>query len=208
MSDIDDLLDRLSADGAAPATRHRLRFAWPLLAAIVVCAIGVSFVLDGAFASVPRDGIGPMAVKWGFSLALLLLSAVALWVLGKPGRRSRMAMALLTLPFVPVAALLAFELSIAGPLIYGATWAQCLAAMGIMSPLAFAGAMVAMRALAPTDLRRAGMVAGLFGGAVAMTAYAPFCPEHGMSYMVVFYCLPIAAMAAIGYALGPRLLRW
>ena len=208
MSDIDDLLDRLSADGAAPTTGHLMRFLWPLLVAVFVCAVAVSLVLDGAFASVAERGLGPMAVKWGFSLALLVLSGAALWVLGKPGRRSRWAMELLALPFVPVAALLVFELEIAGPLVYGATWARCLAAMAIMSPLAFAGAVLATRALAPTDLRRAGLAAGLFGGAVAMTAYAPFCPELGMLYMVVFYCLPIAAMAAIGYAFGPRLLRW
>ena len=50
--------------------------------------------------------------------------------------------------------------------------------------------------------------AGLFGGALSMTAYAPFCPELGMTFMTLYYCLPILVMAGIGWMFGPRLLRW
>ena len=46
------------------------------------------------------------------------------------------------------------------------------------------------------------------GGAVAMAVYSPYCPERGALFMAVFYCLPILAMAGLGWLLGPRLLRW
>jgi hypothetical protein len=107
-----------------------------------------------------------------------------------------------------VAALLVLDLAVGRSEFPGTTWRTCLIAMGVMSPIAFAGAILATRWLAPTQPRRAGLVAGLFGGAVAMSAYAPYCPEHGIAYLAVFYCLPILAMAGLGWILGPRLLRW
>lgn len=208
MSHTNSLIDRLSADGAAPETGHSIRFAAPMAGAAVLCLLGTALILDKAFASVEADGIGPIAVKWGFSLALVFMGPIALWTLGKPGRKSFWSLTLLAVPFLIALALLVVDLSIGSTPFPGATWRRCLTAMAIMSPLAFGGAIIAMSALAPTEPRRAGLVAGLFGGAVAMTAYAPFCPENGMLYMAVFYCLPILAMAAIGYLLGPRLLRW
>ncbi len=208
MNNINSVLDQLASEGAAPPPGQGLRFAGPLLAVLVLCAMGVTVVFDGAFASMARHGMGPIAVKWGFSIALLALCGLALLILGKPGRPSNAAMFAVAIPFVPVLALLGFELAIAGPLVYGETWRECLAAMLVMSPIAFAGAISGARSLAPTNTRRAGLVAGLFGGAVAMTAYAPFCPELGMAYMAVFYLLPILTMALLGWALGPKLLRW
>ncbi|QZH74955.1 MAG: DUF1109 domain-containing protein [Erythrobacter sp.] len=208
MTDIDALIDRLAEDGVIPPQGAARRFALPLLAAMILCVLGVALVLDGAFASVGANGIGPITVKWGFSIAVLLLSVGALIVLGKPGRSARWAIGALAVPFIPVVALLGLELAMIGPVIEAPTWRRCLTAMLVMSPLGFAGAVLAVRALAPTDLRRAGLVAGLFGGAVAMTAYAPFCPELGMLFMATLYCLPMLAMAAIGWLTGPKLLRW
>ena len=209
MNGIDSLIDSLADDGASPMESHRLRFVWPLLAAFALCAVGAASVFDNAFGTVARDGLGPIAVKWGFSLALVLMAPIALWILGKPGRPSGWSVAFLAVPFVLMLALFAVDLSARGATGFpGTTWRNCLAAMTVMSPLAFGGAVYAMRALAPTHLGRAGLVAGLFGGGVAMTAYSPFCPESGMLYVMVFYLLPITVMASLGWLLGPRLLRW
>lgn len=208
MSDIDTLVDQLASDGAAPPAGSLARFLVPLAGAAMVCALAVATVLDGAFASAATDGFSPIVVKWGFSLAVLLLSAFALWAIGKPGRRTDGVIYALAVPFALVAALLVLDLLVGNSAFPGTTWKTCLSAMALMSPIAFVGAVFATRWLAPINLRRAGLAAGLFGGAVAMTCYAPYCPEHGMLYMAVFYCLPILAMAALGWLLGPRLLRW
>jgi hypothetical protein len=208
MSNTYTLIDQLSADGAAPPAGAAARFAAPLAGAAALCALVVALLLDGAFASTATEGFSPIIVKWGFSLALVMLSAFALWAIGKPGRRTGGMIYAMSVPFVLVAALLALDLLMGNSAFPGATWKTCLAAMAVMSPIAFAGAVLATRWLAPVKLRRAGLAAGLFGGAVAMTCYAPFCPEHGMLYMAVFYCLPILTMAALGWLLGPRLLRW
>ena len=208
MTNTDTLLDQLASDGAAPESNHSARFFGPLLAVLALSCAAVALVLDGAFANVPTDGIGPISMKWGFSVALLLLTGATLFVLGQPGRPSKVAMLTVAIPFVPVAALFVFEVAMMGFAAEGDTWRNCLAAMLTISPIAFLASTYAMRAMAPTDLRRAGLVAGLFGGAVAMTAYSPFCPEKGMGYMATFYILPILTMAGLGWLTGPRLLRW
>jgi len=208
MSDTDSLIDKLASSGAAPRGGSLLHFTTPLVAVGLICTLGAILFLEDAFASIDTHGFSPMIVKWGFSLAVLLLSAFALWAIGRPGRRSGGATRALAVPFALVAALVLLELLVGKFTFPGATWKQCLVAMAVMSPVAFIGAILAARWLAPTNLRRAGLAAGLFGGAVAMTAYSPFCPEHGMLYLAVFYCLPILAMAGLGWLLGPRLLRW
>lgn len=208
MTETDDLLDRLAAAGAAPSGRPALVFAGWLTLAVLVCTAGAALVLPQAFASVALHGIGPMAAKWGFSFALMAFCIMALNMLGKPERRGRLPFAMVAVPFAPVAALLALELATVGPVADGASWPRCLTAMAIMSPVGFAGAVFAMRSMAPTRLRPAGMVAGLFGGALAMSAYAPFCLERGMTFLTLYYCLPILLMAGMGWMFGPRLLRW
>lgn len=207
MTDIDTLIDQLATDSTA-AQSPRWGFALPLLATMALCALGVALVLEGAFDSVDLHGLMPLTIKWWFSGTLAAFSVAALWLLGRPGRKTKAALWSMAIPFVFVAGLLALELALVGPILRGPTWPTCLTAMAIMSPIGFAGAIMATRWLAPTDLRRAGCAAGLFGGAVAMAAYSPYCPELGALYMVVFYCLPIIAMAGLGWILGPRLLRW
>lgn len=208
MTDTDSLIDQLAKAGAMPPEGALMRFILPLLVGAALCLTGTSLVLDGAFGSTATNGFSALIVKWGFSLAVLLSSAFALWAMGKPGRRTSGALYALSVPFVLVAALLVLDLLVGNSPFPGETWRTCLAAMAMMSPIAFASAIMAARWLAPTKLHQAGAAAGLFGGAVAMTAYSPYCPEHGMLYMAVFYCLPMLAMAGLGWLLGPRLLRW
>lgn len=207
MTETDSLIDRLAQDGARQRNARR-GFVMPLLAAIAICIVGVTVALDGAFDPVALHGVMPLTVKWWFSATLTLLSASALWLLGKPGRKPAAALWSFMIPFVFVVGLLLMELAKVGPVLNGPTWRTCLLAMAIMSPIGFAGAILATRYLAPTDLRRTGGIAGLFGGAVAMAVYSPYCPERGALFMAVFYCLPILAMAGLGWLLGPRLLRW
>jgi hypothetical protein len=208
MSNTDDLIASLAAQGATPAPHVLRRFLAPL---IVVAAANAMFwlvLLGEPFAAVESYGPVPMIVKWGFSLPLVIGSAAALYALGKPGHSTRARVLLLTVPFALAAVVLIIDLAIGGGSFPGATWDRCLLAMGTFGPICFAGAIVATRWLAPTELRKAGAVAGIFGGSVAMSAYAPFCPELGMAFMTAFYILPILAMSAIGWLAGPKLLRW
>jgi hypothetical protein len=66
----------------------------------------------------------------------------------------------------------------------------------------------ALRGLAPTVLRGAGLGAGILAGALGAFGYAFTCTELSPAFVAVWYTLGIAGTAALGAALGPRVLRW
>ncbi|MDE2299455.1 MAG: DUF1109 family protein, partial [Burkholderiales bacterium] len=73
---------------------------------------------------------------------------------------------------------------------------------------ALAGTLWAVRGLAPTRPRAAGLAAGLLAGAVGALGYALSCPEVSITFVAVWYSLGIALVGGAGAALGPRVLRW
>lgn len=208
MTNTDNLIATLSDKGPVIHGTGATRFGFALLAAVALCFAAILLWLDRPFAAYAYTGFAPLVFKWGFSLTLLFLAPVGLWMLGRPGREAKWVLGALAVPFAAVALLFVNDMLAGSPPLFRGAWRTCLIAMLTLSPLAFGGSVMAMRQLAPTNLRLAGLVAGIFGGGVAMTAYTPFCPERGMDYIVAFYCLPILTMAAIGYLTGPRLLRW
>lgn len=208
MTSTDDLIAALAAGGAMPERHANWRFLAPMAAVTLGCIAATALLLGALFPVANAYESAAIVGKWIFSVPLLLLAVLALFTLGKPGRTTRVSLAALALPFAYIAVLGLPSLFSAPQSFPGEAWNRCLLAMSIMSPIGFAAAVVAMRRLAPTNLRRAGFVAGLFGGAVAMTAYTPFCPGRGMLYFVLYYFTPILLMAAIGWLAGPRLLRW
>jgi len=72
----------------------------------------------------------------------------------------------------------------------------------------FALALAALRACAPTRLRAAGAAAGWLAGATAAAVYAWHCDEMALPFIGIWYTLGMAIPAALGAALGPRVLRW
>jgi len=65
-----------------------------------------------------------------------------------------------------------------------------------------------VRQAAPTDLARAGALAGLVAGGVSATAYALHCTDDSLPFVALWYGGTIALCTIAGAALGPRLLRW
>jgi hypothetical protein len=78
----------------------------------------------------------------------------------------------------------------------------------VLSIPALGGVLWAMRGLAPTRARMAGLAAGLLAGAVGAAGYALACGETAMTFVAIWYSLGIAMTGALGALLGPRLLRW
>ena len=70
------------------------------------------------------------------------------------------------------------------------------------------GLFWAMRGLAPTHLRAAGLAAGLTSGAAGAWIYAFHCPESALPFIALWYTAGIAVAGAAGLILAPRLLRW
>ena len=92
--------------------------------------------------------------------------------------------------------------------IWGETWLQCpWVLMGFSLP-ALAGALWALKGLAPTQPARAGFACGLLAGALGALGYALACPESSTTFVAIWYTLGILMTAMVGRVLGPRVLRW
>lgn len=208
MSNIDNLINQLASDGAMPPRGYMGRFS-VLLAASLFLSVLILMGLYGApFSALPYVGWGPYLAKWAYSVVLVIAAIFALYGLGRPGTPTTKKMLFLVIPFAAVFILSMGELVRGETLHMGETWSRCLTSMALLSPIAFACAVLGVRQLAPVDLRAGGLAAGLFGGGIAASAYAPYCAEQGMLYMLTFYCLPTLVMAGIGWLCGPKLLRW
>lgn len=90
----------------------------------------------------------------------------------------------------------------------GHSWRSCPWSVLVLSLPALAGALWAVRGLAPTRLRSAGFAAGLMAGAVGALGYSLACPETSAAFVAVWYTLGILSSAALGALLGPVMLRW
>jgi hypothetical protein len=65
-----------------------------------------------------------------------------------------------------------------------------------------------MRAFAPTRLALTGAAIGALSGGLGAMAYAMYCPADSVAFVVTWYSVGIAFCAALGAAIGSRLLRW
>lgn len=210
----DDLIASLSADlpkvrpGAA-ARRVALGLGLGAVGSIVVMLVWLG----------PRPDIAdavatPMFwMKFGYAAITGLILAALLIRLAKPAARPGMLAASVAAPFALVAAMALMRYVQAPPeahraMLMGHTSMICpwrILAIGL--PL-LAGAVWAVRGLAPTRLWAAGLVAGGCAGALGAAVYAVACDETSAPFLAIWYTLGMALVAALGAVAGSRLLRW
>lgn len=208
----EDLIGLL-ATGAGPAPRavaaRRLAPAMALgLLASTVLAIAV-------IGLVPRELFA--APAWWLKLAYAVaLAGAAAWLaarLGRPAAPTRLAWVGVSAVVLAMAAIGGAQLGLTADsqrlrLWLGHSWQVCPSTVFGLSLPALALTFWALRGLAPTRPRRAGLAAGLLAGAVGAAGYALACTEVSMAFVATWYTLGIAATGALGALLGPRLLRW
>jgi hypothetical protein len=210
-----DELVELLATGAEPADPRaaQRRFAaaagWGAFGAVLLMAIflGVRPDLRSA-AALPM-----FWVKIGF---VLVLAAFALPInlrLGRPGARLGrlpwgLATPILLVWILAIASLLGAAPGERDALIFGQTWRSCPLLVAGLSLPSFAGALWAMKGLAPTRLRLAGAAAGALAAGIGASAYALHCPELGAPFLAVWYVIGLLIPVAVGALIGPRVLRW
>ena len=93
-------------------------------------------------------------------------------------------------------------------MVLGDQWLECLLSIPVIAIAPFAIIVWAVRQAMPTDLRRAGALAGLVAGALSATGYALHCADDSVPFVALWYGGTIAVCTLAGWALGPRLLRW
>lgn len=210
----DDLVSALARDAApvAPA-RARRRFLG-LLALGAALALVLMLVLlkpRPDLAEAMRLPMFWLKVVWPGTVALAALLVV--WRLGHPGARLGRGPAAALVPFAFVVLLGLVVLWRAAPgerlgLVLGQTWFECPFLIALLAAPALGLSLAALRGLAPTRLPLAGAAAGLFAGAAGAFAYAFHCPELEAPFLAVWYVLGMLIPAAVGAALGRRLLHW
>lgn len=193
---------------AAPVARR--------LAPALMTAGALAVALALAFA--PMVGMPLMQtpgwlLKFGYSAALVLVGCAAVAALGRPAAPVKRPAAALALVLVLMLGLGLSEMVSVAPdqrlaLWLGHSAADCPYRVFGLSLPALAGALWALKGLAPTRPRLAGFAAGLVAGGVGATAYALTCTEVAMSFVATWYSLGIVAAGLLGAVLGPRVLRW
>lgn len=208
----DELIDLLARGaGAAPRAVAARR-----LAPVAVLGAGASVLLALLlFGSIPGALYATPApwIKLGYAASLGLAAAWLTARLSRPAARLRVPTQVLAGVCAAMAALglVAF---IATPpaersdALWGHSWSTCPWNVLALSLPALAGALWAVRGLAPTRARAAGFAAGLFAGSLGALGYALSCQELAPTFVALWYSLGIAMSGLLGAMLGPRVLRW
>ena len=210
----DDLVDMLSAN-VEPIERGLVR---RTISIAVAAGVAIALCLMLAGLGVRADLTTTRAVvflllKVAFALMVVGLAVGYLMRLARPGARQGISPLVIVVPFAAVALLGAISLGEApsshwNRMILGDEWLECLLSIPIIAIVPFAVTIFAVRRAAPTNLIRAGAVAGLVAGGISAMAYALHCTDDSLPFVAVWYGATIVLCTLAGAALGPRLLRW
>jgi len=151
--------------------------------------------------------------KLAFTMVTVVLTAIMLTKLARPGGERRISIVWVAFPFVAILLLAAVNLAFAPSahwerMIVGDQWLECLLSIPIIAIAPFALITWAVRRMAPTDLRRTGALVGLAAGSISAAAYALHCVDDSLPFVALWYGGTIVLCTLAGVVLGPRLLRW
>ena len=210
----DDLIAMLSTNVERVDTRQVSRKIGMAVAAGAAAAFGAVLVVHGVRGDLTgSSALTYLPLKLVFTLVTVVLTSIALTRLARPGGERKTPIALVALPFVAIIVLAAISLASAPSthwerMLVGDQWLECLLSIPIIAVVPFALIIWAVRAMAPTDLARAGALAGLVAGSVSATAYAFHCMDDSLPFVALWYGGTIILCTLAGAVLGPRLLRW
>jgi hypothetical protein len=183
--------------GAGAAASTVLMLAWLGVRPDILAALGTTmFWVKFFYAALAAAGL-----------------AVALGRLARPDGRLGWLVGIAAAPFVLMALTAAGRLALAAPeirvhLMMGVTANVCPWRIYIIGLPLLAGAVWAVRGLAPTRLTLAGLVAGGCAGALSAVIYGFHCDETAAPFVAIWYTLGMAAVATLGGLAGSRWLRW
>lgn len=211
--DTDDLIERLARDTRpVSAAIGPARIAAGLIGGGAVAMALLTATLGEPFHAVATTGVATFGVKLGFTVATLLIAATLLYDAARPGHRHASPLWLLApagvVAFLAAMALLPAKPELREHLLFGDTWSSCLAMVFLLALPIHAALAWALRSLAPTDLARAGTLAGIAAGAMSALVYALHCPETSPAFLLVWYGLAMCGAGLVGRITGPYLLRW
>lgn len=210
----DDLVNMLSTNVEVVDRQRVLRTFVVAIAVGCVASIAAILLFFGV-----RSGLEDVKawallfVKLLFALGVVGLALFALNKASRPGGDRQLSAGLLILPFAVIMLLAAIALYAAPSahwqkMVVGDDWLECLISIPVIAIVPFATIIWAVRQAAPTNLSRAGALAGLTAGGISAIAYALHCTDDSIPFVALWYGGTIAACTIAGAMLGPRLLRW
>ncbi|MGH6963864.1 MAG: NrsF family protein [Phenylobacterium sp.] len=210
----DALIQSLSAKAApvAPgAVARRILIGLGLGAAtstlLMIAWLGVRPDIGHAMAT------GMFWVKFAYTVLTGLFLMAALIRLSRPGAKVGalalvIAAPLAALVLMALVRLLRADPEMRMPLMMGDSADVCPWRIFVIGLPVLAGAVWAVRGLAPTRLTVAGLAAGGCAGAFGAAIYGFHCNETASPFVALWYTLGIAAVALLGGLAGARWLRW
>lgn len=210
----EELVDLLSTSVSPTHSGVAMR---RITTALLVAAIGACLLMVTVYGVRPDiASVTPTPLFWGKLAFPFVLSVGALFAttrLSRPGASARLSWPIIATPIACVwvagiAAIITTTPKNRMLVLLGHSWQSCPFNILLLSIPGFVAIFLAVRALAPTQLRQAGAASGLLAGAVASVAYCFHCPEMSPTFWSVWYLLGMALSAACGALLGPKLLRW
>ena len=210
----DQLINLLSTDLEPVKSGHVKKNLALTLVVGGLSAFGLMFVTVGPRADwAAWFHSGFMILKLLFMIILIGAGGALLGKLIRPGQDGRKLYTVIFLSFLVVgtAGICSLVLRPAAAwdtMVMGTQWTTCILCIPLFATAPFAALIWTLRRGAPTNLRRAGAVAGLVAGALGAVAYAFHCPDDSLPFIALWYGVMVALCAGIGALLGPRLLRW
>lgn len=208
----DDLISLMAQD--APV---RVRLGRIVSLALIGAAI-VAFASLLATIGLRSDlGLAVETVRVLFKVAITLAFALGagslLLRIGQPGVpvRGRVRLLLLSVGVLALGVgleLLVLPMSAWRPALMGHYALFCLVYIPAFAALPLVMLLAALRHAAPADPGLAGAAAGLAAGTIAAAVYALHCVDDSPLFLATWYSLAILMVAAVGYLVGRRLLRW
>ena len=210
----DDLVALLSTNPEPVDRRSVARTLHVALAAGLIVSLGIALAALGVRSDLmTARAFVFILLKLAFTVGIVGVASMYLTRLARPGGERKTSAVLVAIPFGAIAVLSVISLGFApsshwDKMIVGDQWLECLLSIPIIAIVPFAATIFAVRRAAPTNLVRAGAVAGLIAGGVSAMAYALHCTDDSLPFVAVWYGGTIVLCTLAGAALGPRLLRW
>ncbi len=188
--------------------RMRAVFAYGITAAALAALAIVTFVIGW------RSDLADLVSSWtfNFKVAAMGLAALAgvsmMWRASVPGAPIRPILLLLPAAGFMITGVV---LDSSGfPLSGINRWstAKCVSSIVLAAAPALFLLLASMRKGIPTNLVRAGAVAGLLAGSLGGAAYSLACLNDGAAFVALWYSVAIALTTGLGAFLGPRTLAW
>jgi hypothetical protein len=209
----EQLIRTLAADNA-----HRARPVGLVLALALLAAAPVAVAMFLAGLGVRPDVMTAMHnpffnLKFVETLALAVSAIVVSLHLSRPEASVKGWGWLLLIPVGILAGGVAVEMMMPQKVpmmtrLVGSNSRVCLTAIPLMSLPLLAAALIGLRHGAPTRPAIAGAIAGLLSAGLAATLYASHCTDDSPLFVVTWYTIATALVAAVGALVGSKVLKF